>query len=214
MSGIEDNSNSREDSRILGWWSQERVVAGYLLVLVIVALISQAMSSIPPPSEGSPIEFFTSGLLWMTSLVSLLSAFRASPRLAESVFWFALSAGLAALAIDEGLAIHERTERIGVNDDLAKIVIWIAVPLVLHRVFKLGGNRTVRNAFVAGFAWHTLYILVEIGDGEFFQLPFANERLKAAEEVLELLFLACYMFGFAVRYLASLRPAVAGSGVE
>jgi hypothetical protein len=86
MSETEDNSPDREDSTVLGWWSQERVVAGYLVVLVIVALISQAVSSIPPSSEGSPIEFFTSGLLWMTSLISLLSAFRALPKLAEGAF--------------------------------------------------------------------------------------------------------------------------------
>jgi hypothetical protein len=125
-----------------------------------------------------------------------------------------VSIGAAALAIDEGLGIHERTERIGVNDDLAKIVIWIAVPFVLLRVFNLGGSRAVRNAFIAGYAWHTLYILVEIGDGEFFQLPVANERLEAAEEVFEVLFLACYMFGFTVRYLASLvrlSPVAAAS---
>ncbi len=209
----DQTSRDRNDVTALGWWSQERVVAGYLAVFVIVALIGQAVGSISPEQEGSPIEFFTSGLLWMLSIVGLLSAFQALPNVGRSLFWFTLSAALAALAIDESLGFHERTERIGVNDDFAKIVMWLVVPFVLARVLQFGGSRTVRNAFVVGYVLHAMYLLVEVGDGEFFQLPVSNSRLKAAEEIFELLFLACYMFGFTVRYLHGLRTdSVQGGG--
>lgn len=198
-------SRDQKSTPALGWWTQERIIAGYLAVFVSFALIGQAVSSIPAWEEGSPIEFFTSGLLWMLSLVSLLSAFQALPRARQSFFWFALSAALAVLAIDEALGVHERSEPYGVNDDFVKIAMWIVVPFVLARVVRLGGNRMVRNAFITGYVLHTLYLLVEVGDGEFFQLPVSTDRLKVAEEIFELLFLACYMFGFAVRYLAVVR---------
>ena len=207
----EQTGHDRKNSPALGWWTQERVVAGYLAVLVAVALVSQAVSTIPAHKEGSPIEFFTSGLLWMLSLVSLLSALRVLPNVRQSFFWFAVSAALAALAIDEGLGVHERTETYGVNDDIAKIVMWLLVPFVLARVAQLGGSRAVRNAFIVGYALHTLYLFVEVGDGEFFQLPISDDRIKFAEEVFELLFLASYTFGFVVRYLDSLRPGTAQS---
>ena len=208
----EQTGHDRKTSPALGWWTQERVVAGYLAVLVAVALVSQVVSTIPAEREGSPIEFFTSGLLWMLSLVSLLSALRELPNVRQGLFWFAISAALAALAIDEALGVHERTETYGFNDDIAKIVMWLLVPFVLARVAQLGGSRAVRNAFIVGYALHTLFLFVEVGDGEFFQLPISNDRLKSAEEVFELLFLACYMFGFTVRYLHSLRAHSARSG--
>ena len=187
-------------------------MAGYLVIFAIVGLVAQALGSISAEQEGSPLEYFTSGLLWMLSLVALLSALQALPQTSKSLFWFASSAALAALAIDESLGIHERTERIGVNDDLAKIAMWVLVPLVLARVAKLGGNRTVRNAFIVGYVLHACYLLVEVGDGEFFQLPVSNARLKSAEEIFELLFLSCYMFGFALRYLAVIREGSARNG--
>ena len=115
---------------------------------------------------GPADRVLTSGLLWMLSLVSLLSAFQALPKGQHSFFWFALSAILAALAIDEALGVHERSEPYGVNDDYVKIVMWIVVPFVLARVVQLGGNRMVRNAFIAGYVLHTSYLLVEVGDGE------------------------------------------------
>ena len=70
----------------LGWWSQERLVAGYLVVFAIVGLVAQAMGSISAEQEGSPLEYFTSGLLWMLSLVALLSALQALPQTSKSLF--------------------------------------------------------------------------------------------------------------------------------
>ena len=183
------------------WLSYERAVGVFVVLFVAAGMISQAFSEIPANREAAAIESFTAGLLWMLSLVALFSAFKASPTAGRVVFWLAAGAALGALAIDEAVALHERTESYGINDDLAKIVMWLAVPFVLRYIARASELRIVTVAFVVGYLFHALYLLVEMGDGEFFQLPFANDNLKYMEEVFELLLLAAYFYGFAIQYL-------------
>jgi hypothetical protein len=194
----------------------ERTVGVYLGILVVVAIVAQAISSIPPSEEGSPIETFTTGLLWMLSFVALLSAFHASSRPRDMWFWLASSAGLAALAIDEAIGVHERTEPAGLNDDFVKVILWLGTPLLLRFVARMDGRPFVARIFAVGYLVHTLYLVVELGDGEFFTLPPSPETLKWSEEIFELLFLTLYMAGFALRYLravaAQRKPAEAESG--
>ncbi len=184
------------------WLKAPVATAIYLVLLVSAAVVTQLASPIPPGNEGSPFEFFTTGLLWMLSLVSLFSALRAASSRREFVFWLAASAALAILAIDEAIAIHERSELSGIDDDIVKVVMWVAVPFVLvYLVRMVRAPRLVRAAFAVGYVFHSLYIFVELGDGETFDLPFATENLKYAEELFELLFLSCYLYAFANCYL-------------
>ena len=120
----------------------ERTVGVYLGILVVVAIVAQAISSIPPSEEGSPIETFTTGLLWMLSFVALLSAFHASSRPRDMWFWLASSAGLAALAIDEAIGVHERTEPAGLNDDFVKVILWLGTPLLVAEDRRVRSCRT------------------------------------------------------------------------
>ena len=184
------------------WFAPPVAMAVYLVLLVSAAVVIQLASSIPASQEGSPFEFFTTGLLWMLSLVSLFSAFRAASTRREVFFWLAASAALAILAIDEAFAIHERSEPSGIDDDIVKVVMWIAVPFVLvYLVRMVQASRLVRAALAVGYVFHSLYIFVELGDGETFDLPFAIESLKWAEELFELLFLCFYLYAFANCYL-------------
>ena len=142
----------------------------------------------------------------MLSFVSLLGAFQASARPGYARFWLVASAALAALAIDEAIGVHERTEPAGLNDDIVKVILWLATPLVLRFVAQIDGWRVVAIVFAVGYMFHTLYLLVELGDGEFFTLPPSRNTLKWAEEIFELLFLTSYLAGFALRYLRAARP--------
>ncbi len=184
------------------WFTAPLATAVYLVLLVSAAVVIQLASSIPASKEGSPFEFFTTGLLWMLSLVSLFSALRAASTRREVFFWLAASAALAILAIDEAFALHERSERSGIDDDIVKVVMWVAVPFVLvYLVRMVQASRLVRVAFAVGYVFHSLYIFVELGDGELFDLPFTIGKLKYAEELFELLFLSCYLYAFANCYL-------------
>lgn len=174
-----------------GW-----IVAAFFAVYVVVALAAQAVSAIPASEEGSAIEAFTSGLLWMLALFGLLAASTSTDRLGRLGFWVAFTAALGALAVDEIVGVHERTEP-NLNDDWVKIVLWIGTPFVLVAISRmLDADRPTNLAWIAGYVFHTAYLLVELGDGEFFDLPFAESTLKGAEEVFELFFLAAYAFGF------------------
>ncbi len=163
---------------------------------VICAVIFQILSSVRPSSEAAPLEFFTRSLLWMLSLICLLIANRS--RSWKLLFWLMACVALAVLAIDERFEFHEQTGRRGwFDDDYFKIVSWAAAAVVLFVIFRMERPaRFALGALILGYAFHTLYLLTELGDGEFFRLPAPKRTIRWVEEICELLFLASYLVGF------------------
>ena len=58
-------------------------------------------------------------------------------------------------------------------------------------------------------------MLVELGDGEFFRIPFGTrETLKWFEEFFELFFLASYFFSFVLIHMSQYGDRVQKAGSE
>ena len=197
-----------EDS-LIGWRRADSLVAVFVAVLVVLGLVAQALSSIPPSEEGAPIEAFTAALLWIASVVGLL---RATDSLARptrgTTLWLALAVAAAALAIDETIGVHERTEP-ELNDDWFKLLLWLGTAFGLRAVYVMEGSpRLALGGFGLGYVFHTLYLVVEMGDGEIFRLPdsVSVSTLKSAEEVFELFFLALYVGVLLLLLVRSRRP--------
>ena len=173
----------------------------FIAVIIFIAVWFQVLSGISPSNESSPLEFFTRGLLWMLSLTCLLIANRY--RSWKLAFWLAGCAALAALAIDERFEFHEQTGRRGwFDDDWFKIVSWGFAAAVLYTIVRMERpSRFAAGAIILGYVFHTVYIIVEMGDGEFFKLPFERNALRWWEEISELLFLSSYLVGFVLIHL-------------
>lgn len=114
-------------------------------------------------------------------------------------------AALSVLAMDEIFAFHERPEQQGLfNDDYFKVICWLATAFVFRLVFRMEEpSLTARRAIFTGYLFHSLYILVELGDGEFFRIPFLSVHLlKWSEEFFELFFLASYLLAFVLIHMS------------
>lgn len=173
----------------------------YFLVFVVCAIFFQARSSVPPWKDGSPIEYFISSVLWMLSLTCLLIAMENLNAKGKTLFWLAASAALAVLAMDEIFAYHEHTEQLLGDDDYFKIALVLMAGGVLYFISRLEATPwPVARVLLAGYLVQVLWILDDMGDGDFFRLPFPIHVLWWAEEFLELLSMTIYLLGFQALY--------------
>lgn len=156
-------------------------------------------SSLSPWVDGAPIEYFTGSLLWLLSVICLVTASRYPLLRLRFLGWMLASAGLGALALDEIFALHEISGDLGGDDDYFKVGSWAAAAVALLMACRSERpSRLHMGAIALGYLFHSMYILVELGDGDLFQITFASKTvLLWAEEYLELFFLSCYFFGFA-----------------
>ena len=179
------------------------LTAGFIGCYILCAIFFQLLGSRVSWYAGSPLEFFTGATLWMLSLVCLLQAIHWTRQQWIMVFWLASCAALALLAIDEVFEFHERTEKVGINDDHVKVVMWLFSAPVLVLICRMEkASPTVKGVLILGYFFHSLYLLVEVGDGEYFRLPFGSiETLKWTEEICELLFLTSYLEGFLLLHI-------------
>jgi len=162
----------------------------FLACYITCALILQVTSDLPPWKAQAPVEFFTMGLLWMLCLVSLSNAYRSSRSRLRMFFWLVSCVALAALAVDEILEFHETKALILGEDDPFKVIIWLIGGAALYWICsrKDAPSRT-RRACIVGYLIHSLYILVELGDGNYFELPILSKStLTWLEEIFELFF--------------------------
>ena len=175
-----------------------------------------ARNIVPPWEDGSAIEQFTAGLLWMLTLLALLIAEKhhaaGQPGSQwRTLFWLAGCAAAAVVAIDEVFAFHEYTadpSSVGDDDPVKLLMYFGAAAALVSIVWVERPPRRVIAAFAIGFFFNTLYALVEFGDGDYFQVPYATlDQLRWAEEIFELLALSSYMVGFAYVYTAPLTAA-------
>ena len=198
------NEVMQPGSNWVGWLSRRLDVLTILVFIAFIIFIAvwfQILSGMSPSNESGPLEFFTQGLLWMLSLTCLLIANR--HRSWKLAFWLAGCVALMLLAIDERFEFHEQTGRRGwFDDDWFKIISWVCAAVVLYTIVRI--ERPARfavGAIIVGYVFHTTYIFFEMGDGEFFRLPYQRITLWWWEEISELLFLSSYLVGFVLIHL-------------
>ena len=75
---------------------------------------------------------------------------------------------------------------------------------VLYTIVRMERpSRFAAGAIILGYVFHTVYIFVEMGDGDFFTLPVERNALRWWEEISELLFLCSYLVGFVLVHLGT-----------
>ena len=133
-------------------------------------------------------------LLFMSSMVCLLIASESSFIDQRVIFWVLGSVALAFLGIDERFSFHERTEGFLINDDHIKLVLWVICSGALLQICRMETkDRNVILLFCLGYFFHAMYLVVQLGDGDYFRLPyFSKSVLRWMEEMFELTMLTLY----------------------
>jgi hypothetical protein len=188
---------------------------GFFVVFNISAIIVQNLSGEAPNAHGTIVDMFNGSVLWMASLIGLLTAVKRYPDTRRFFLWLTVSAGAGALAIDEMFEVHEQTIYLFGEDDYIKIpmtLVAITGLVMLYRTEK--PSRQVIQLFAVGFFFHVCYLAVDFGDGDFFQLPFAIDNLYWAEEIFEMLAVQTYLAGLLVFYLTQAHIAAQPDEVQ
>ena len=183
---------------MIGEFRQRLLLVGYLGCFVACAIVLQFLSGKHPNVEGSPIDNFTSALLWMTSLVCLLMAGLRLEQRPRAFMWLFLCAVFAFLAIDEMYAFHERSEHVLGDDDHVKLLQWVLAGVALAVIGRVEQvTPPVRRTLVIGFVIHGVYLLTDLGDGGYFRIPYVSLYwLQWLEELLEISAMSFYLAGF------------------
>jgi hypothetical protein len=164
---------------------------------ISAALVTQVYSGVYPTFDGSPLDYFTGGALWIMSAICLLNAMTRTSQFFNMAFWLAGSAALSVLAIDEFIGLHEATESVFGDDDHIKVAMWAASPVALFLIHRaLSAPRAIAWIFAVGWVLHSTYLMIDVGDGDYFSLPVALPTLQWAEDICELLFVSTYLFAF------------------
>jgi hypothetical protein len=172
------------------------LLLGFFMVFNACAITIQLLSGEAPNQHGTIVDMYTGSILWMASMIALLTAVLRYPDIKRFMLWLAVCAGAAALAIDEMFEIHEQTLYLFGEDDYIKFVIMlvaVAGLAMLHQIEK--PSKGVIQLFSIGFMLHICYLVVDFGDGDFFQLPFMDITLYWAEEIFEMLAIQTYFAG-------------------
>lgn len=166
----------------------------FFVVFLVCAIALQVWSGEAPATSGTITDRCSAGLLWAASIVAVMIAARLRGSMAALLGWIVVSAGAGALAIDEVMEIHERTVDMVGEDDYAKILMWMAAVAVVWIMLRFARpSRYVRGALLVGLALHTAYLLTDMGDGDFFQIPLTGTPADWLEEILEILALEAYL---------------------
>ena len=157
----------------------------------------QVYSGTYPTLDGSPLDYFTGGALWILSAICLLNGLARTENFRKMAFWLMGSAALSVLAIDEFIGMHETTEVVAGDDDHIKVLLWAVTPILLFLIHRaMNAPRKIAWIFTVGWLLHSAYLTLDVGDGDYFALPFALATLQWAEDICELLFVSTYLFAF------------------
>jgi hypothetical protein len=173
------------------------LLACFLTAYAAAAVAFQSISKIPPWVDGAPVDILTGSMIWMTCLIALMMSFLTSGQVLSSLIWLAGSAALGIVALDELFGMHEHASKIRDDDD-PKILMALGAGValsILVRVEKIRGAPLA--LLITGFAIHCLYLLSDLGDGDFFDITFGNpDGLRILEEVLEFSAMSAYLSAF------------------
>lgn len=180
-------------------------------VFLVCAGLLQIYSGLPPQKSGA-IDQLNGALLWASSILTLLIAAQSTRPAWRLLFWLAMSAGFGALAIDEVFEFHESTKFSLGDDDYIKIIAWGCAAIGVYLIWHLSRPaRAVVTALMTGFAFTTLWLLSDMGDGDFFTIPIPPANLLWLEEYFELLAAQFYLTGFLLHYQDLIAAAPAGT---
>ncbi len=178
----------------------------FFTVFMICAIILQIRDGELSPSYASVFDLFCGGLLWIASFIALLVAADRVAFPVKFTMWLTVSALAGALAIDELFEFHERSSEVIGDDDYIKALIWLFAGVGLYTIYRLENPPIfVRRLFIVGFIVQTAYLLVDAGDGDFYVLPVPKGIATWTEEILELLFVQCYLAGLVLLHARSGR---------
>jgi hypothetical protein len=184
------------------------LLLGFFIVFDFCAITIQIISGEAPNEHGTVVDMFTGSILWMASMIALLTAFMRYPDTKKFLLWLAVCAGAAALAIDEMFEIHEQTIYLVGEDDYIKFVIMLAAVAGMVLLYKTEKpSKDVIRFFAIGFMFHCCYLIVDFGDGDLFRLPFMDSTLYWAEEIFEMLAIQTYFAGLMVFYTTRAQSA-------
>ncbi len=174
---------------------------GFFVVFNISALIIQNLSGEAPNAHGTIVDMFNGSILWMASMIALLTAVKRYPDTKRLLLWLAVSAGAGAFAVDEMFEIHEQTVDMFGEDDYIKIVMLLIAVAGLILLYQMERpSKKIIQFFATGFFLHLCYLVTDFGDGDFFQLPFSIDNLYWAEEAFEMLAVQTYFAGLLIFY--------------
>jgi hypothetical protein len=186
------------------------LLLGFLMSYAAATVAFQWISKIPPWVDGAPVEVMNGAMIWMTSMIALIMAYLTSSRPLASFVWLLGSAALGVVALDEFFGMHEHAAKIRDDDD-PKILMTLGAGIalaILIRVQKIRGTPLLLLA--AGFVLHCLYLLSDLGDGDFFDITFGNpDGLRIAEEVLEFSAMGFYLSAFVLILIGTATGAAA-----
>jgi hypothetical protein len=188
------------------------LLALFYAVFLICAGLLQLRSGFPPTKGGSAVDQFNAAMLWVTSVIALLIASERAKPAWKVVFWLAVSAGFGALAIDETEVIefHEATRHSWGDDDYIKMLAWSCAGIGAYTICRVAlPTRAVAGTLAIAFAFQTLWLLSDLGDGDFFTVPIALVNLQWLEEYFEILASQFYLTALILHFQDLRSPMAA-----
>jgi len=184
-----------------------RVVwALFCVTFLISAVLLQIAEHEPPTKSGTVVDQFNSTLLWVASVLALVIATERPRPVWKVAFWLGATATFAALAIDEVYEFHEETRLSLGEDDYAKMLFWLAGVFGAFLICRVARpTREVVGALVLAVACQSLWLLADMGDGDFFTLPIPRPNLLWSEELLEILASQCALSALLLHCRNTLR---------
>jgi hypothetical protein len=185
------------------------LLAVFYPVFLLCAGLLQLRSGLPPQKSG-PLDEFNAALLWAASVLGLLIAAQNGRPAWRMLFWMVVSAGFAALAIDEVFEFHEGTRFALGDDDYIKIAAWFCACTGSYMICQVSRpTQNVLNSLIIAVAFQTLWLLSDLGDGDFFTLPIPLTTLLWLEEYFEILASQFYLTALIMIYQDLLQQRTA-----
>ena len=152
-----------------------RVIGIFITGFLGSTSILQLWEDTPPWYGRSAIDLMNGSLIWMLSVLALLCALQRLSRPNLDFAWLLGSAAPALVAIDELFEFHERTENVGIDDDRGKIFLVLCAGIGVAAIIWIERLRGITRAWLcAGYCLHIPYLMADIGDGDFFEMPFIS----------------------------------------
>lgn len=183
------------------------LLACFLACYAAATVAFQSISKIPSWVDGSPVDIMNGSMIWMTCLAALMMSFVRSGKPLLSLIWLAGAGALGIVALDELFGMHEHASKIRDDDD-PKILMALGAGVALSILVYVEKIRRAPLALlIIGFALHCIYLMTDLGDGDFFDITFGNsDRLRVTEELFEFAAMNAYLSAFVLFLLR----AVAG----